>query len=141
MAILRDSRFCLYNSVMLLCFLLFTLDVFKHLFNKRKLTEHGVCYTYLRPRREGRLRSSSVSHWVAPSMTSEQQMVRRSWFPVVFLLRCSVWTSVFFHQCLRPDTGATRKLLMVSTGTILPQTPPPPQPIICIASCMEASKA
>lgn len=37
MAILRDSRLCLYNSVIRLCFLLLTLQLFKRFIEQEKV--------------------------------------------------------------------------------------------------------
>lgn len=37
MAILRDSQFCLYNSAIVLCFLLFTLQTFKTCIEQEKV--------------------------------------------------------------------------------------------------------
>lgn len=75
------------------------------------------------------LHSSPLSHFAAPSVMSVQRMIRRSWFPDIITLCCSVWTvpleamaAVFlvFHQHSDTNTGQTMKVIIGTAGAIFP---------------------
>lgn len=60
---------------------------------------------------------------------SVQRMIRRSWFPDIITLCCSVWTvpleamaAVFlvFHQHSDTNTGQTMKVIIGTAGAIFP---------------------
>lgn len=80
MAILRDSQYCLYNSVIRLCFPLFTLELFKTFIEQEKVDGAWRILHVFTPETRVWLLSSPLSHSAAPLVMSAQRMSRRSWF-------------------------------------------------------------
>lgn len=129
MAILRDSRFCLYNSVIRLGFLLFTLHLFKTFIEQEKVDGAWDILHIFTPETPVWLHSSPRSHSAVPSVMSAQWMIRRNCFPDILLLCCSVWTvpleamaAVFlvFRQHSYTDPSQTMKVIIGTAAAIFP---------------------
>lgn len=128
MAILRDRQYCLYNSVIRLCFLLFTLELFKTFIEQEKVDGAWRILHVFTPGTRVWLLSSPLSHSAAPLVMSEQRTSRRSWFPDRILLCCSVWTVpleamamfLVFHRHSYPSTSETMKVIIGTAGAIFP---------------------